>query len=82
MLGTPSAMGTGYMLLQHEGTFGKKKVLTVQVWQEPTEPGSFHMLLTLGDGDTKEPKKDDFRWTGPKGELLPKETWDLIEYPQ
>lgn len=69
LLGSPNGRGIGWMLLQHQGTFGNKKVQSVQVWKG--SDGFPSILFTLGEEeDPQEPDAYDFGWEGPDGEPL------------
>lgn len=46
LLGTPSGMGTGYLLAQHKQEFGGKTVVSIQIFREEH---NYFLKLNIGD---------------------------------
>jgi hypothetical protein len=44
LLGTPNALGVGWLLAQHEEAFGEKRVTSITVWQKQY----LYMLINIG----------------------------------
>ena len=69
LLGTPNGYGVGFLLLQHQTTFGNKKIQKVIVWNDATVNTEPNMLFEIGDEQNPtEPMAVAWEWEGLAGD--------------
>ena len=71
LLGTPNGYGPGFLLLQHQTTFGNRKIQTVQVWNEGSLSRALTMVFGVGEEQNPlEPMAAAWEWVDADGDEL------------